>query len=115
MTKSELKKLSNTKLDEVVKIQGTNFDRKRKVTKQIRYRMLQMLNAGKSVNTVAEHFGVTPHTVRYNTDEDYNAYIKAYRKRIKNDRHYGTFQSVSDRSEYKRDLVEARKSVILSV
>ena len=113
MTKGEIKKLSNNKLDKAVKIQGTNYDRKRKVTKQIRYRMIQMLNAGKSVNTVAEHFGVTPHTVKYNCDEEYNAYVKAYRKKAKNYKHYGTFQSTEERSNYKRNLLESRKDVIL--
>ena len=58
MTRSEVLKMNNNKLNDVVKIQGTNYDRKRKVTKQMAYRMTQMLNAGKSVSVVAEHLGL---------------------------------------------------------
>ena len=39
MTKRDLMKLSDNALDKAVKIQGTNYDRKRKVTKQMQYRM----------------------------------------------------------------------------
>lgn len=108
MTKREIMKLSDTALDKAVRIQGTNYDRKRKVTKQIQYRMNQMLNAGKSVNEVAEHFSVTPHTVRYNTDEAYNTWYKENRT---NTKHYGKLASVSERSAYKRSLLQTKKAV----
>ena len=109
MTKREIMKLSDAKLDKVVKIQGTNWDRKRKVTKQMQYRMMQMLNAGKSVNSIAEHFDVTPNTVRYNTDPEYKEWWNAYRS----GKHYGANTSnVAERSAYKRSLLKARKELI---
>ena len=111
MTKREIMKLSDTKLDKVVKIQGTNWDRKRKVTKQIQRRMVQMLNAGKSVSMIATHYGVTPHTVRYNTDPEYNEWYKTWRTSRK---HYGANGSAAERGAYKRSLLKARKEVIYS-
>ena len=80
MTKREIMKLSDTALDKAVKIQGTNFDRKRKVTKQMQYRMKQMVDSGKSITYIAEHFDVTPQTVRYNTDPEYKSWRNATKK-----------------------------------
>lgn len=109
MTKRELMNLSDTKLDKAVKIQGTNYDRKRKVTKQMQYRMVQMLNAGKSINYIAEHFSVTPHTVKYNTDEEYKQWWNTSR----DGKHYGANTSTSsERGAYKRSLLKARKELI---
>ena len=109
MTKRELMKLSDTALDKAVKIQGTNFDRKRKVTKQMQYRMTQMLDAGKSVNYIAEHFNVTPQTVKYNTNPEY----KTWRNATKNSKHYGVNNSTAaERGAYKRSLLKSRKELI---
>lgn len=109
MTKRDLMKLSDTELDKVVKIQGTNYDRKRKVTKQMQYRMMQMLDAGKSVSYIAEHFDVTPHTVKYNTDPEYKTWWNSYR----DGKHYGVNNSnASERGAYKRSLIKARKELI---
>lgn len=112
MKKRELMKLSDNQLDTKVKIQGTNFDRKRKVTRQMQYRMLQMLKAGKDMKTIAEHFNVTPHTVKYNTDPEFK---KQWNKN-RNGKHYGTTSNYSsaDRGAYKRELLKLRKSVIIS-
>lgn len=106
MTKRELMELSNSKLDETVKIQGTNYDRKRKVTKDMQRRMIQMVNAGKSIYTVAEHFSVAPQTVKYNTDPEWRAWYNATR----DGSHYGPTASVEERANYKRQLLENRNS-----
>ena len=109
MTKREMMKLSDNKLDKVVKIQGTNYDRKRKVTKQMQYRMMQMLNAGKSYKTIAEHFDVTPHTVKYNTNPEY----KKWWNTTRDGKHYGPNLSDSkERGAYKRELLRTRKELI---
>ncbi len=109
MTKREIMKLSDAKLDKAVKIQGTNWDRKRKVTKQMQYRMMQMLDAGKSVNYIAEHFDVTPHTVKYNTDPEYKEWWNASR----DGKHYGANNSTAaERGAYKRTLLKSRKELI---
>lgn len=106
MTKRELMELSDAKLDITVKIQGTNYDRKRKVTKQIQQRMIQMVNAGKSLNYIAEHFSVTPQTVRYNTDPEWRARYNATR----DGKHYGLASNVKERAAYKRELLENKNS-----
>ena len=111
MTRREILKLTDNKLDAAVKIQGTNYDRKRKVTKDIQHRMRQMLSAGKSVDTIAEHFDVTIHTVRYNTDPAYNTW---YKKNRSSRKHYGEASSQKERAAYKRSLLKARKAVVLA-
>lgn len=111
MTKKEILKLSDSAIDKAVRIQGTNYDRRRKVTKQMQFRMMQMLNAGKSVNTIAEHFSVTPHTVKYNTDESYNSW---YKKNRTNNRYYTVHSSGAERGAYKRNLLKSRKSVVFA-
>ena len=100
MTKRELMKL-------------TDFDRKRKVTKQMQYRMHQMLDAGKDIKTIAEHFNVTPHTVKYNTDPEFKKQWNTKR----NGKHYGSNNTYTsaDRGAYKRELLKNRKSVIVPV
>lgn len=109
MTKREILKLSDNKLDKMVKIQGTNYDRKRKVTKQMQTRMMQMLKAGKSINSIAEHFSVTPHTVKYNTDVEYKKWWNTSR----DGKHYGANNSnATERGAYKRSLLKARKELI---
>jgi len=102
MTKRELTELSDAKFDRAVKIQGTNYDRKRKVTKSMQRRMIQMVNAGKSINAIAKHFSVSPFTVKYNTDPEWKAFYNANRS----GEHYGAASDVEDRIAYKRDLLE---------
>ena len=104
---------SDTKVDSMVKLQGTNYDRRRKVTKSIKHRMEQMYNAGKSYYKIAEHFGVDPRTVRYNLDENYrqsDIYGRVMRAKKNNKKHNSTKDSnritLADRAEYKRNLMQ---------
>lgn len=110
MTKSQLLALSDAKLDEVVKIQGTIYDRKRKLTNFQVNNASAMLEAGKKLADVAEHFGVDARTIRYNTDAKYKKAV------LKNSsgKHTGkTNMPLEDRAEYKRQLVAKRRNVII--
>ena len=64
------------------KIAGTNKDKRRKVTNGTIYRMNQMVEAGKSLSTVAKKYGVTTYTVKYHTDPKFKA-SEAKRKKVK--------------------------------
>lgn len=104
-----MKKLftSATAIDNAVKIQGTNYDRKRKVTKSMKHRMEQMHNSGKSYNYIAEYFNVSPFTVKYNLDEEFK---KAHnKKRNEYARNWVADENtLYERAEYKRELMKNR-------
>lgn len=94
---------SDTAVDNAIKIQGTNYDRKRKVTKNMKHKMEQMYAAGKSYNYIANHFGVAYNTVRYNLDEEFKQSIN--RDRNNYARNWKPEPGIlSDRANYKRDL-----------
>ena len=99
--------MSSTAIDSAVKIQGTNYDRKRKVTKSMKHRMEQMYTSGKSYSYIAEYFGVTPYTVRYNLDEDFR--YERNKKRNDYARNYTpTKETVEDSVEYRKELLKNR-------
>lgn len=95
-------KMVDNKLDKAVKIQGTDFDRKRKVTFMMREQMKRMQKSGKTFREIAERFNVDPHTVKYNIDEKYRTYCKSYATGV----HTGkTHLNKTNRVAYKRELV----------
>lgn len=111
MKKSELLKLEDAQLDKAVKIQGTMYDRKRKMNSLAVRNAASMLKSGKELKDVAEHFGVDARTILYNTDAEYKAAVlnKASGK------HTGkTNKDLADRAEYKRQLLKSRKNVIVT-
>lgn len=89
-------------LDDVVKIQGTRYDRKRKVTPEMALEMMEMRNAGYGVEVIAYEFGVSTTAVKYNTDQEFR------KKHLSGctGLHTGKDRiSIGDRVEYKRRLV----------
>ena len=105
-----MKKLSDrskAEVDASVKIQGTNYDRKRKVTKDMKRRMEQMHESGKSYCYIADYYGVSYTTVRYNLDENYKKRMN--KKRNDYARNWKpTTATFNDRVEYKRELLNNR-------
>lgn len=97
----------DSSIDKYVRIQGTNYDRKRKVTKSMKRRMEQMYGAGKSYTFIANHFGVDPKTVRYNLDESFKKAINAERNNYA--RNWVADENVlAERADYKRTLIKDR-------
>lgn len=100
--KINMLKMVDNELDKAVKIQGTDFDRKRKVTSKMRESMKRMQKEGKTFREIAERFGVDHRTVRYNLDPNYCTYCKV----TTSGAHTGkTHISKNNRVAYKRDLV----------
>lgn len=73
LTTTTLLALTDDVFDNLIKIQGTPYDRKRKVTPEMARGMMEMLNAGYGVNVIAEEYGVSATAVRYNTDQIFRA------------------------------------------
>lgn len=114
MNKKELLNESVYVIDAAVKIQGTNYDRKRKVTKAMKHRMEQMYAAGKSYRQIAEHFGVAPQTVKYNLDEDYKAWKNGTRNNYA--RNWAPDSNTkAERVAYKKELLAKKNFKLASV
>lgn len=109
MNKIELLTLTDEALDAKVKIQGTKYDRKRKLSDQLIRKMNSMSKRGKSVSEIAKKFGLNYLTVKYNVDpifkEEYNA--------RRDGKHTGKDKiTVKNRISYKRALVAVGKLTV---
>ena len=106
MTKVEILSMMDADLDKKVKIQGTPYDRKRRVSDATIKKMVKMFGNGKTVSEIASKLGLCYHTVHYNVDPVWRAKYNATR----NGAHTGKDKiTVSNRIAYKRMLVAAGK------
>lgn len=95
---------TNSEIDNAVKIQGTNYDRKRKVTKDMKRRMQQMYDSGKSYYYIADYYGVSLPTVKYNLDEEFKK--ESNERRNNYARNWKpTNETYLERVDYKRELL----------
>jgi hypothetical protein len=110
MTKIEVLTLTDDKVDKVVKIAGTDWDRKRKVTSAVAKRMGSMTSR-KSLSDIAEKFGVSEYTVKYNTDPSFrmNEIWRCTEKTRRNGPKGKITCTPKNRVAYKRSLVAAGK------
>lgn len=106
MTKIELLTMMDADLDKTVKIQGTDYDRKRKIGKSGLKRMQTLLKKGKTYQQVAEALGCSTTAVRYNTDADFRTKHLAGCT----GKHTGKDHvTIENRIQYKRALVAEGK------
>lgn len=104
--KIELLTMTDDALDATVKIQGTEFDRKRKVAPAILKKMASMYKKKSSISEIANKLGLNYLTVRYNVDPVFKAEFNAKR----DGKHTGKDNiTIKDRVAYKRSLVAAGK------
>ena len=106
LTKIEALCLTDDKLDSVVKIQGTQYDRKRKISPETVKKMMKLSSSGKSISEIADKLGISYTGVRYNIDPQWRATYNATR----DGKHTGKDHiTVKDRVAYKRNLVAQGK------
>ena len=106
MSRIEVLSMTDDKLDQAVKIQGTRWDRKRKLSESTIKQMSKLSRAGKSAYEIATKLGLNYSTVRYNVDPIWRASYNATR----DGRHTGkNHVTVKNRVAYKRSLVAAGK------
>lgn len=106
MTRTEVLTMIDSQLDRTVKIQGTDYDRKRKYSSKIVKKMNNLLTKGKTISEVAKEFGCNPLTVKYNTDKAFREAFNAKR----NGAHTGKDKiTVANRVAYKRKLIAQGK------
>ena len=104
MTKLELLTMTDGALDKAVKIQGTKYDRKRKLSDATIAKAKKLFSKGELVSDIARKLGVNYSSIRYQIDSDYRT---AYNMR-RSGAHTGKDHiSKLDRIAYKRQLVAA--------
>lgn len=99
-------KFDDETLDQKVKIQGTEYDRKRKCTQKQILNMQNDIAHGMTVKEVATKYNVSEWIVRYNTDSAF----RAHQIEIRSGKHTGvTTMDFQDRVAYKRELIKSKK------
>ena len=109
----ELLKLDDEVLDQKVKIQGTEFDRKRKLTQKELSSMQNDIMNGLSVKAAAIKYNVSEWIVRYNTDSAFRDHQLKLREG-KSKTHEQTMD-FSDRVAYKRQLIQKKKINVVGI
>lgn len=106
MTRKEILDMSNIEIDSVVRIAGTNYDRRRKISLDTVEKMCYLRYRGWSVTAIAEKFGCSYSAAKYNTEPEYKEMINKKRSEYPASISYTT---PSERGKYKRQLLERGK------
>lgn len=114
-TVAQIMSLSDAAVDKAVKIQKTQFDRRRHLTDREISAIKRLKNDNHSYSYIASVFGVDARTVRALFDEEF------YNRRLAQ-ANYGSIakpltkdevkQILSERASYKRDLVVSGKLML---
>lgn len=104
MTKKEKLMLSDSALNSVIGIEGTNYDRRRKLTNKQIASIKRSAEKGKDIKFLSEKYGVSQNTIRYHVDPKFKAYMNAKRAE------YGSYTNAS--SSYKKELAEYKRFLI---
>ena len=107
MKKSELLKLTDSELNRLVKIAGTNYDRRRKLTINQVNKIQNSFLKGDDMDDLAFKYDVTTATIKYHVDEDYKNRKNADRILYKMTPAKPGY--VEELINYKRSLVSAGK------
>lgn len=103
--RKKVAKMDDLQVDRTVRIQGTEFDRKRKLTDKQVSEMRKLFEEGFSIKQLASMFKVSRCAVRYNIDDEFRDSMIA-----RNGKHTGeTHMDFANRVEYKRGLVSSKK------
>lgn len=94
-------------LDSIVKIQGTQYDRKRKLTEKQVAEIMDELRKGITVEVLAQKYNVSEWVIRYNTDQDFRAHQLKLRE--KKSKAHINVMDFEDRVAYKRNLISNKK------
>ena len=108
--KKQLLKMGPQSLDSSIKIQGTEFDRKRVLTPRKIERLKELYHSGLNFAELSRVFNVSPHTVKAYIDPAYrthrnNLMHKFYSENGYNSHINNGYKVIVERSEYKRKLI----------
>ena len=99
-------KMDDFTIDSKVKIQGTNYDRKRKYTKEFFNQLKSEYNNGATIKELATKYSMNQLTIKYNIDSQFRAQYNAKRKK---GTHAVGVLDFDNRVAYKKELVKTKK------
>ena len=73
---SVLSNLSDAEVDKIVKIAGTQYDRRRVVTEKMIEKAKKYLARGKDYDYISRKLNVSVRTIRYHLDDEYREHRK---------------------------------------
>lgn len=97
----------NETLDSIVKIQGTQYDRKRKLTERQVAEIVDEMGKGIPVEALAQKYNVSEWIIKYNTDPSFRAHQLKLRE--KKSKAHINVMDFEDRVAYKRNLISNKK------
>ena len=99
-------KYDDEKLDSTVKIQGTQYDRKRKLTDAQLKEIKEKLSKNIPIEALAEEYDVSEWVIKYNTNPDF----REHQLKIRTGKHTGVdTMTFENRVAYKRSLIKDKK------
>ena len=100
-------------IDEKIKIQGTSFDRKRKLDSKQMKKLQFDFAEGMSVKDLSIKYGVSEWVIKYNTDPEFKAHqLKLREGKSKT---HKNIMDAENRVNYKKYLVKAKKIKVAGV
>ena len=100
-------------LDSKIKIQGTSFDRKRKLDSKQMKKLQFDFAEGMSVKDLSIKYGVSEWVIKYNTDPEFKAHqLKLREGKSKT---HKNIMDAENRVNYKKYLVKAKKIKVAGV
>lgn len=110
MKKKEILKLDDSSINKLITINGTNFDRRRKVNPKNIKKMIRLYECGKPFTEIGKEFNMNPFTVRYNIDPIFrDTYNINRRGRTQKNYHSDIKTERQERAAYKRQLIKEGK------
>ena len=110
--RQEILKMDDITLDSKVIIQGTQFDRKRKLNDKQLDQIQDRLSKNIPIEAIAKEFNVSKWVIKYNTDPSF----REHQLMIRMGKHTGedniTFEN---RVNYKRSLIENKKIKVAGI
>lgn len=101
----QLLELSDSELDQVIKIRNTDYDRSSKLTQDELKELRSLYAKGFTKSELAKLFNISIPTVTYRLDDE----IKAQRNALRRKYRFNVNNNVKERAEYKRTLLKAGK------
>ena len=110
--RKEVLGFDDEKIDSIIKIEGTDFDRKRKYSSMTVASMKSDYENGMSISAIATKYGAGYTTVKYNVVPNFKEQFNAKRS----GKHTGVdVCTFLNRVEYKRYLVKSKKIKVAGI
>lgn len=110
--RQEILKMDDITLDSKVTIQGTQFDRKRKLNDKQLDQIQDRLSKNIPIETIAKEFNVSEWVIKYNTDLKF----REHQLQLRSGKHTGVdTMTFENRVNYKRNLIKDKKIKVVGL